>query len=342
VNGSFEGCPNFGQNIIAPFWSACPYLTDNTPDIYPGPHNIWEMASDGWFYQNLILDKNGKTERISGLIDPPMVPDGCYKVSVDARASALMIHTNWGETRDYTTPAELHVYLKYTYCYSHYRIMEIDTIEKGQPWKTYSAVYSPTDTISTIELRSYFASSPSYYGHVYVDNVRISVSGDTIAKYDIYPTSGQLTKLKLPFDKGMNTIDWLGPEFSCSDCDDITIQVNEPGTYLAYLRDTSSCYYEVYKFNIHCTPESDANRIKLVYPNPGINDVTVFMPCNDLSGDIILCDMNGKIVMRYPFTSNDRSIDLRTDLLHPGTYMIYQEAEGQIRGIKKWLKINPK
>lgn len=338
VNGSFEGCPDFGSNLLAPEWKKCEVLYDNTPDIFPGPNNMWQPCSEGWFYVNLVVSETGKHEQISGKIDPPMLPGECYKISVDARASELMFYTDWDEFRDYTRPAKLMVNLQsyYLFCLYEYPLMTIDSIQHGQWWKTYSKVYTPSDTISSLELRTGFVSLPEYYGHVLVDNVRIAVAGDTISTSEVFVLPNDEITLKVPVDISTSSIHWEGKNISCSNCDSITIEAKEEGNYFATIYDSASCYYEVYAF--HVRYEVTESCIQTIYPNPGVDYVNIYVPSNEDMGEIVISDENGRWTSSMTLGEEQKLVKFNTNELSPGVYFIALKRDGKIICREKWVK----
>jgi len=339
LNGSFEGASTYGYDILAPEWIKCTANSSpNTPDILPGAWYIWEPASKGYYYQNLSVDESGKKEQIVGTISPPIVPGNCYKISVDARVSWGMVISNWDETRDYTNPARLNVNLGTTSCNTTQSLMVIDTLKTGEGWRTFSTVFSPTDTLGKIRLQSDFINDTTpYYGHVFVDNVRVSQSGDTVETITHVVEPGQSINISMPYDE-FSTFEWIGNDLECDTCSSNTIMVNQHGTYYGIKRDTSGCYYEIYKFKIYCHCTDFDTKIYTYYPNPADIFINAGVRCHPENSILQITNTLGQIIDEEVLLSDINLFTFNVQQYRPGLYFINLIVDDEIIDSVKWIK----
>ncbi|TNF48023.1 MAG: T9SS type A sorting domain-containing protein [Bacteroidetes bacterium] len=338
INGSFEIAPQSGPNKLADDWQKCtsPNNSVNSPDLMPAFGNF-ESASEGIRYLNLSVDEAGKHETVTGKIIPPLLPNNCYKVVFESRVSEYMIFSSWEETRDYTNPAKLKTRLGKPYCSAPVTILIVDDLVKGAPWKTYSTVYEPLDTMNFIRFESDFITETKYYGHVFVDNARIVNSGDTTISVIQQVSYGESIVLFMPPDEGY-TYSWSSEDVSCTNCNSTQIAITESQTIYGLKRDTNSCFYEVFKFIIQCDCHCTVPEITEFYPNPTNSYLNLRLKCPVDIEKIEIINVMGQIVKTFDINEELVEYTIDTHELAPASYFLNLISLKGSTVVRKWEK----
>ena len=74
------------------------------------------------------------------------------------------------------------------------------------------------------------------------------------------------------------------------------------------------------RIDVTSVPEVPKNNEFKVYPNPAKEQVTIECPENSVGKDIVMTDLNGRVILRKEITSIKQSISL--DSISPGLYII--------------------
>lgn len=74
------------------------------------------------------------------------------------------------------------------------------------------------------------------------------------------------------------------------------------------------------RIDVTSVPEVPRNNEFKVYPNPAKEQVTIECPENSVGKDIVMTDLNGRVILRKEITSIKQSISL--DSISPGLYII--------------------
>ena len=74
------------------------------------------------------------------------------------------------------------------------------------------------------------------------------------------------------------------------------------------------------KIDVTSVPEVLKNNEFKIYPNPAREQVTIECPENSIGQDIVMTDLNGRLILRKEITSIKESISL--DSIAPGLYII--------------------
>lgn len=74
------------------------------------------------------------------------------------------------------------------------------------------------------------------------------------------------------------------------------------------------------RIDVTSVPEVLKNNEFKIYPNPAREQVTIECPENSIGQDIVMTDLNGRLILRTEITSIKESISL--DSIAPGLYII--------------------
>lgn len=74
------------------------------------------------------------------------------------------------------------------------------------------------------------------------------------------------------------------------------------------------------RIDVTSVPDVPKNNEFKVYPNPAKEQVTIECPENSVGKDIVMTDLNGRVILRKEITSIKQSISL--DSISPGLYII--------------------
>ena len=81
VNASFEDTPK--QSSPPMGWTDCGFTGESAPDVHPS--NFWQVskpAFNGRTYMGLVVRHNDTWERVSQMLESPLVGGQCYNFSI--------------------------------------------------------------------------------------------------------------------------------------------------------------------------------------------------------------------------------------------------------------------
>ena len=160
VNSSFEGDP---QDATVPTgWHACE--PGSTPDIMPGPWQVYLEASQGDTYLGLITRGDGSWESIGQRLSAPLEKNECYKFSIDLAHSR-----NYA---GYNLPIKLRIWGAVTKCEKGEIIGESKLINH-QDWRTYNFEFNTKEKYNYIILEAFYGTGKlvKYQGNILIDSL---------------------------------------------------------------------------------------------------------------------------------------------------------------------------
>lgn len=184
INGSFEGIPTQGKNLLPGIptrvpsgWYDCGriYFPDESPpDIHP--NNFWKVRQqpkDGKTYLGMVVRDNETWESVSQRLSSPLKAGTCYSFTID------LCHSDqyWSGTRrdhreqNYDTPTVLRIWAGSGYCNNDQLLAESIPI-KHTDWKSYTFEIEPNATYRYITLEAFYKTPvlEPYIGHILLDN----------------------------------------------------------------------------------------------------------------------------------------------------------------------------
>lgn len=158
-NASFEGK---AQDATVPVgWHPCELGT--TPDILPGPWNVYQESSAGETYVGLITRDDGSWESIGQRLRRPIKSNDCYSFSIDLAHSRTY--------SGYNRPIRLRVWGCQTRCSKDQLLLETDLI-RNLDWETFEIEFYAKKTINYIVLEAYCeGTGPKCRGNILIDNI---------------------------------------------------------------------------------------------------------------------------------------------------------------------------
>ena len=159
-NSSFEGAP---QDATVPTgWFPCE--RGSTPDILPGPWNVFIEASEGETYMGLITREDGSWESVGQRLRTPLKNTKCYKFSLDLAHSR-----NYA---GYNEPIKLRIWAGRTKCSKEQILGQTQSINHSD-WRTYKFQFFAKGDYNYIILEAFYSngSSKRYKGNILIDAV---------------------------------------------------------------------------------------------------------------------------------------------------------------------------
>ncbi|MEL6923105.1 MAG: hypothetical protein AAFO94_03585 [Bacteroidota bacterium] len=159
-NASFEGDP---QDATVPTgWHACEI--GSTPDILPGPWQVYLEASEGETYMGLITREDGSWENVGQRLKQPMKANECYKFSLDLAHSR-----NYA---GYNHPIKLRVWGGRKRCGKVQLLGETKVIDH-QDWRSYEFEFTTKFKCNYIIFEAWFGDDTyqPIRGNILIDGI---------------------------------------------------------------------------------------------------------------------------------------------------------------------------
>jgi hypothetical protein len=179
-NPSFEEIPRKGVNIFLPIngWDDCGliyYREETPPDIHP--HNFWgvtKSASHGKTYLGMVVRDNDTRESVSQKMSKPIMPEVCYKFSIDLAQSEKYISATRMDSRtvvNFSTPIILRIWGGNKKCKED-ELLAKSTPVANKEWQAYHFTFRPSKEYKFISLEAFYETPEHipYNGHILVDN----------------------------------------------------------------------------------------------------------------------------------------------------------------------------
>lgn len=181
INPSFEDTPK--QSSPPMGWTDCGFQGESAPDVHPG--NYWEVnkpAFNGRTYMGLVVRNNDTWERISQMLEHPLVSGACYDFSVyissaekyksgtNNRDNGPLI-TRSDSTFNFNTPAVLRIWGGNISCGRSELLAESPPIDNYE-WKKYSFRLKPKSNYKYIMFEAFFKTPVliPYNGNILIDH----------------------------------------------------------------------------------------------------------------------------------------------------------------------------
>ncbi|MEP7323229.1 MAG: OmpA family protein [Saprospiraceae bacterium] len=181
INPSFEDTPK--QSSAPMGWTDCGFQGESPPDVHPG--NYWEVnkpAFQGKTYLGLVVRNNDTWERMSQMLEKPLLAGLCYNFSIylssaekyksgtNNRDNAPII-TRSDSTFNFNIPVVLRIWGGNISCGRSELLAESPPIDNYE-WKQYFFRFKPKSDYKYIMLEAFFKTPVllPYNGNVLVDN----------------------------------------------------------------------------------------------------------------------------------------------------------------------------
>ena len=162
-NASFEGEP---QDAIVPTgWHPCE--RGSTPDILPGPWNVYMEASEGETYMGLITREDGTWESVGQRLSVPLKSNECYRFNIDLAYSRTYA--------GYNEPIKLRIWGGKSRC-SKDQLLGESALINHTDWRTYKFQFFAKGNFNYIILEAYYKGSRIYKGNILIDDISKIVS----------------------------------------------------------------------------------------------------------------------------------------------------------------------
>ncbi|MEP7265992.1 MAG: OmpA family protein [Saprospiraceae bacterium] len=182
INPSFEDSPK--QSSPPMGWTDCGFQGESAPDVHP--NNFWEVskpAFNGKTYMGMVVRHNDTWERVSQMLEKPMLGGVCYDFSIYlSSSSTYKSMTNdrdkipglilRGDTMyNFDVPAVLRIWGGNISCGRSELLAESDPIDHLD-WKPYNFRLKPKTNYKYIMLEAFFKTPVlfPYNGNILLDN----------------------------------------------------------------------------------------------------------------------------------------------------------------------------
>lgn len=209
VNASFEDTPK--QSSPPMGWTDCGFTGESAPDVHPS--NFWQVskpAFNGRTYMGLVVRHNDTWERVSQMLESPLVGGQCYNFSIYLSSSEqyrsgtnnrdLPIPMRLNDTvYNFDIPAVLRIWGGNISCGRSELLAESDPVDHFE-WKQYSFRIKPKTNYKYIMLEAFFKTPVlfPYNGNILLDNASAFVPVPCNAPVEPPKTTAALAKPKPP------------------------------------------------------------------------------------------------------------------------------------------------
>jgi outer membrane protein OmpA-like peptidoglycan-associated protein len=181
INASFEDTPK--QSSPPMGWTDCGFQGESAPDVHP--NNFWEVskpAINGKTYMGLVVRHNDTWERVSQMLEKPMLGGSCYNFNIYLSSSPT--YKSGTNNRDrfplvsrsdsmfnFDVPAVLRIWGANISCGRSELLAESIPIEHLD-WKQYFFRLKPKSTYKYIMLEAFFKTPVllPYNGNILLDH----------------------------------------------------------------------------------------------------------------------------------------------------------------------------
>ncbi len=180
-NPSFEDTPK--QSSAPQGWTDCGFQGESAPDVHPS--GFWEVskpANNGKTYLGMVVRHNDTWERVSQLLDKPLLGGQCYNFTVylsssDKYRSGTNNRDNYplisrnDTLYNFDIPAVLRIWGGNIACGRSELLAESPPIENSD-WRSYSFRLRPKTNYKYIMLEAFFKTPVlvPYNGNILLDN----------------------------------------------------------------------------------------------------------------------------------------------------------------------------
>ncbi|MBK6817766.1 MAG: OmpA family protein [Saprospiraceae bacterium] len=209
VNASFEDTPK--QSSPPMGWTDCGFTGESAPDVHPS--NFWQVskpAFNGRTYMGLVVRHNDTWERVSQMLESPLVGGQCYNFSIYLSSSEqyrsgtnnrdLPIPMRLNDTvYNFDIPAVLRIWGGNISCGRSELLAESDPVDHFE-WKQYSFRIKPKTNYKYIMLEAFFKTPVlfPYNGNILLDNASAFVPVPCNAPVEPPKTTAAVAKPKPP------------------------------------------------------------------------------------------------------------------------------------------------
>ncbi|MBK6391429.1 MAG: OmpA family protein [Saprospiraceae bacterium] len=209
VNASFEDTPK--QSSPPMGWTDCGFTGESAPDVHPS--NFWQVskpAFNGRTYMGLVVRHNDTWERVSQMLESPLVGGQCYNFSIYISSSEqyrsgtnnrdLPIPMRLNDTvYNFDIPAVLRIWGGNISCGRSELLAESDPVDHFE-WKQYSFRIKPKTNYKYIMLEAFFKTPVlfPYNGNILLDNASAFVPVPCNAPVEPPKTTAAVAKPKPP------------------------------------------------------------------------------------------------------------------------------------------------
>jgi outer membrane protein OmpA-like peptidoglycan-associated protein len=181
INASFEDTPK--QSSPPMGWTDCGFQGESAPDVHPG--NYWEVnkpAFNGKTYVGMVVRNNDTWERISQMLEKPLIGGVCYDFSLYLSSAEryksgtnnrenLPIITRSDSTYNFNTPCVLRIWGGNISCGRSELLGESPPIDNYE-WKQFFFRLKPKSNYKYIMLEAFFKTPVilPYNGNILMDN----------------------------------------------------------------------------------------------------------------------------------------------------------------------------
>jgi gliding motility-associated-like protein len=243
-NSSFEGSPM--GNFPPPNWNPC--NTYSTPDTQPGFWNCSLPPSDGNSYVSLVTRGDlgpyaNTVEAVGTMINGTLKIGNQYHFKIDLAISDTWGH-NIGDFGDppflsYYQPVVLKIWGGINSCSKEELLWESNAVT-SLGWQTYSFTVKPQKTdIVFIVLEAGYASQPTYFGNILIDNLGECKMENYLPKDTVICESETLV---------LDATVLNGKYQWSTGSSDSKIEVSEPGVYSVDV--DNGCFTSTFQTNV--------------------------------------------------------------------------------------------